>query len=197
MSPLRPLAALLLALAALPARAQPAEVEASLPTTRLGLGLGAFAFLQAPGAPERSSVGQLLRVELQRDFGERLAVSLLGLAAAHRMGPSYTGLGDGEARGDFTSLTPALAARVNLLGGGATPQDGRRWWLYARVGGGYTFFWPTALLPRGDLLLFAGLGFEYRTHLRHFALGLEATPAYSPRLSVFSLAITPNVQFAL
>ena len=51
-------------------------------------------------------------------------------------------------------------------------------------------------MSRGAPVVFASLGVEYRTHLRHFAVGLEATPIYYPTLNLWSFAVTPSLQFA-
>ncbi len=86
---------------------------------------------------------------------------------------------------------------VRLNGVGLSDENGvKRAWLYLRAGVGYVKFFPTALLPDADALVFAGPGIEYNTHLRHFAIGLEVSGAYLLSGKVFGFSVTPSIRYA-
>ena len=155
--------------------------------TYVGVGVGPLGFVNPPIARSQVLVGYGLSLEVRYAPWERLAFSVLLMSSGMQ--------GGAAAQGDVISVTPALAVRLNLLGV-SDRFEVRRLWLYLRGGGGYTLFWPQTVMTRGAPVLFAGLGLEYRTHLRHFAVSLEATPNYYPTLSLWSFAVTPSLQFA-
>ena len=68
--------------------------------------------------------------------------------------------------------------------------------LYVRAGAGYALFFPSKLLPSGDILLFGGPGVEYFTHLRHFSVAFEVTASYLLSSGSFGFAVTPNLRYA-
>jgi hypothetical protein len=162
----------------------------------LGLSVGPFGFRNAPGTKDRSSFGEAVRLDLRFNLIERVAFSVFVMGSVNRVASDYVGFAqNGEAQGDFTSLSPGAALRLNLIGSTDT-RNVRRVWVYVRAGGGYAMFWPKKLIPDKDFFVFGSLGIEYRTHLRHFSIGLEATPAYYPKFSSWSGFLAPNVQFA-
>jgi hypothetical protein len=164
--------------------------------TYLGLAVGPFAFRNAPGTKDRSSLGEAVRIDLRFNLLERVAFSLFVMGSVNRVAPDYAGFAQGgEAQGDFTSLAPGAALRLNLFGS-TDSRNIRRLWVYVRAGGAYAMFWPAKLIPNKDYFLFGSLGIEYRTHLRHFSVGLEATPAYYPKFASWSGYLAPNIQFA-
>lgn len=164
--------------------------------TYLGLSVGPFAFRNAPGTKDRSSFGEAVRLDLRFNLVERVAFSLFVMGSVNRVAPDYAGFAkNGEAQGDFTSLSPGAALRLNLFGS-TDSRNIRRLWVYVRGGAAYAMFWPTKLIPNKDYFLFGSLGIEYRTHLRHFSIGLEGTPAYYPKFASWSVFVAPNVQFA-
>jgi hypothetical protein len=192
---------LALALLASTARGE-TEAKAKVPKgplvergTYVGLGFGAHGFLGVPGDGARRAWGQAMRLELRFAPFERLGLSVFAMASAIKPGADYTGTSAGGAQGDFLTLSPGLAVRVNLVGG-LDRAEVRRWWIYARVGAGYSFFWPKALLPEGDLFVLGSLGFEYRTYVRHFSVGLEVMPSYYLTHRTPTVAVLPNLHFA-
>ena len=178
--------ALLVLLLALPAFAAAPEplVERG---TYVGVGVGPLGFINPPIARSQTLVGYGLNLEVRYAPWERLAFSVLMMGSGMQ--------GGAAAQGDVISLTPALSVRLNAIGV-SDRFEVRRLWLYLRAGAGYTLFWPQTAMTRGAPVLFAGVGAEYRTHLRHFAVGIEATPIFYPTLGLWSFAVTPNLQFA-
>ncbi len=155
--------------------------------TYLGVGVGPHGFVSPPIAPQRVIVGYGLSLEARYAPWERLAFSVLMMSSGMK--------GGAQAQGDILAVTPAFAVRLNTFGV-IDRFDVRRLWVYLRAGAGYTLFWPQSVMSRGAPVVFASLGLEYRTHLRHFALGLEATPIFYPTLNLWSFAVTPSLQFA-
>ena len=158
---------------------------------------GPFFLTKAPAnaGPRPFSSGQMAQIEVGYEFNERISLGVFGMATANRAGSDYIGKSGGAASGDFSALIPGALLQLNLFG--ASDDNGvKRTWFYLRAGGGYVKFYPKALLPDADEMLFAGLGIEYKTHLRHFALGLEVTGVYLLNSSSFGFSVTPNLRYA-
>ena len=148
-----------------------------------------------PGNPSPFSFGQFTQIEVGYDLNEYFAAGLFLMATANRESSSYIGKSGGTALGDFFALVPGATVRLSFVGF-ADENDVKRTWLYLRGGAGYAKFYPTALLPDPDVLLFAGPGIEYFTHLRHFSIGLEVTGTYLAKGKTYGFAIAPNLRYA-
>jgi hypothetical protein len=151
--------------------------------------------------------GQQVQLHLGFDLGERVSLGLFAYSGSARAGSDYTGTGRVErtdqsgttisapvASGDFTTFSAGATGKVNIVGF-ADAQDVKRTWIYVRVGAGFTLYYPRALIPGFDVMIFAGPGVEYFTKLRHFSIGLEVTPVFQVITQAFGLAITPNLRF--
>lgn len=162
----------------------------------VGVGIGALYSLGAPAAPQTSVWGQGITLEARWAPITRLGISLLLFASIFDAPTTYAGTQEGGVnRGDYLSLTPAASARLNAFG--FDDRWGvRRVWIYLKAGGGYSMYWPKALITQGSPFFFGGLGLEYRTHLRHLSIGLEGLASYQTAFASFTIAITPHLQFA-
>jgi len=163
-----------------------------------GLAAGAWFTFNPPTVdprPRPFSAGQELRLEMGVDIGSHVSVALFGMLTSNRMPAEYIGFSNGAASGDFTTLTPGALVKLSLLGI-KDGQDVKRVWLYLRAGAGYSFFYPRALLPENDVLVFAGPGVEYFTRLRHFSIGLEAVFNMMVIQKTIGFAVTPTVRYA-
>jgi len=165
----------------------------------LGAGAGPFFLINPPAAPGKQrpfSPGQMAQVELGVDIGSIVSISAFVTGTSNRAGSDYLGVsGTGAASGDFASVVPGIAARVNLLGV-EDAYETKRTWLYVRAGVGMALFSPRQLLPTPDILVFGGPGVEYYTRLRHFSIGVELTGSYLINSSSFGFAVTPNLRYA-
>jgi hypothetical protein len=159
---------------------------------------GAFVLSNPPttsGRPSPFSAGEMVQAEFGYDFNEYLAAGLFVTFTANPAGSQYVGLSNGLASGDFASLVPGAALRASLIGF-ADDSGVRRTWIYLRAAAGYAKFYPTVLLPRNDILLLAGPGIEYFTHVRHFSIGFEVAGSYLARAKTYGFAITPTLRYA-
>jgi hypothetical protein len=129
------------------------------------------------------------------DLGSYFSIGLFGMLTSNRMPAEYIGFSGGAASGDFTSVTPGALVKLSLIGI-RDGQDVKRVWFYIRAGAGYSFFYPRALLPENDVLVFAGPGIEYFTRLRHFSIGLEAVFNMWVLKQTIGFAVTPTVRYA-
>jgi hypothetical protein len=170
----------------------------------LGLQGGVWYLLEAPvhkGSKGPKSFGQSLQIEIGYDLGERVSLGLMLLGTFNPANSSYYGesaknsTGKNEASGGFSSLTPGLSVKVNLVGF-KDGQSVQRTWVYARAAIGASFFFPKVLLPKADYLANVGVGVEYYTRLRHFSIGLEASGLGLLRTGAFGFAITPSLRYA-
>lgn len=159
----------------------------------VGMGVGALYSAAAPSSPGTNFWGQGVSLEARWAPITRLSVSVLMFASIFDAPATYQAGASG--RGDFISISPAAAIRVNTFG--FDDRWGvRRLWVYLRAGGGYSLFWPKTTIAQGSPLLLGGLGVEYRTHFRHFSVGLEGLVTYQTALGALNIAITPLLQFA-
>lgn len=165
----------------------------------LGAGAGPYFIVNPPKLSTDArpfSAGQMAQVELGVDIGSFLSLSLFLNGTANRAGSDYRRVTPtGVASGDFATLVPGAAARINLVG---LPDSygTRRTWFYVRGGAGAALFWPPQLLPRPDILVFGGPGVEYFTRLRHFSIGVELTGSFLLLSGSFGFALTPNLRYA-
>lgn len=164
----------------------------------VGVNAGAHYIHNAPaaeGAVRPSSLGQQAQVELGVDIGSHLSVGLFLTGTANRFGSDYHGLSGGSVSGDVTSLTPGAVLRLHALGF-ADGHGVKRTWLYLRGGAGYAMFFPRAMLPEAEIMVFAGPGIEYYTKLRHFSVGIELTGSYLVGSGALGISVTPNLRYA-
>ncbi|MGQ0507403.1 MAG: adventurous gliding motility protein CglE [Myxococcaceae bacterium] len=172
----------------------------------MGLAAGYFAMINPPASsgPRNFSNGQLVRVDLGFDIGERVGIDIFAMATANRNGSDYLGNSAppgcataGICRavsGDFNGFIPGIAAKVNIFGFNDA-NDVQRLWIYGRVGAGYAIFSPAGLV-NSDIFLLAGMGVEYFTQLRHFTIGIELTPSFMINGGTIGFAATPNLRYA-
>jgi hypothetical protein len=163
----------------------------------LSVGGGPYFLISAPkNGP--FSAGQLARVELGYDIGERVSIELFLLGTSNRASSSYCGqnsTGTCLNSGDFSALIPGASARVNIVGF-ADSQEVKRLWIYAKAGAGYVDFQPQPLLPYSDVYLTGAVGLDYFTHLRHFSIGVELAFSYLVSSSSFGISLVPTVRYA-
>ena len=174
---------------------RPAEIERGL---YFGLAGGAnFVFSPPadPGGVHPSSAGTQVELEIGGDLSPYFALSAFVRASQQREDGSYTGQSKGAAAGDFTMIVPGASFRVKPLSF-QDSQGVKRTWVYLRGGAGYVLFYPKALLPNSDILVFVGPGIEYYTRLRHFSIGVEAVGSYLAKAGSFGFAVTPNLRYA-
>jgi hypothetical protein len=185
----------------------PSEIEHGF---HIGLSGGGQLIFNPPAGPDSAKYlvgGQQVQLHLGFDLGERVSLGLFAYSGSARAGSDYTGTGRvvrtdqagntinaPVASGDFTTFSAGATGKVNIVGF-ADAQDVKRTWIYVRVGAGFTLYYPRALIPGFDVMIFAGPGVEYFTKLRHFSIGLEVTPIFQVITQAFGLAITPNLRF--
>jgi hypothetical protein len=169
--------------------------------------------------PGPFSGGEVVRVGLGADIGSRgddprSAVPLMVVTAMMQVGQmkagsDYLGTSSGvdmntgaclstspkTLSGDFSMLGAALSVKVNIFGI-SDSQDIKRTWLYARAAGGVNFFFPQELIGQTDILIQGGVGVEYYTRLRHFAIGLEAMFQMLFVTTRFGVTITPTLRYS-
>ncbi|MDP3231534.1 MAG: adventurous gliding motility protein CglE [Myxococcales bacterium] len=180
-----------------------------------GVSAGFWGTINPPAGPMSAqyfSPGQAALVEIGFDVGERVSPALFFLATSNRMGSDYTGTvrtcGAGGSRecmtsetpqavrsGDFGSVAPGVGARIRIAGF-KDAQEVTRTWFYARVGGAFVIYQPSALISQPDVLLFAGPGLEYFTRLRHFSIGLDANFNFGVLTQSVGFSVLPFVRYA-
>lgn len=150
----------------------------------------------AQGSAQYFSPGMAAQLDVGLDVGEQMSVSLFVLAANNTMKSDYTGLSEGgKYSGDFSQLVPGAQVVLRVLGFD-DGQEVKRTWIYLRAGAGVVFYTPKNLLPRLDVLVSAGPGIEYFTHLRHFSIGLEANLQFMALTQSFGFSVLPAVKYA-
>jgi hypothetical protein len=142
----------------------------------IGGGAGFWAFFNAPAqsGTRPVSIGQTVRVDIGGDFGERVVAGVMLQAATNKAGSDYLGTTGVSASGDFSVLMPGVGVKVNIVGFDDN-QDVKRTWVYARAAGAAALYFPKTLIDKFDIMLQGGIGVEYYTKLRHFAVGFEAS----------------------
>jgi len=140
----------------------------------VGGGAGFWVFFNAPCTTRPVSLGQTVRIDIGGDFGERVVAGVMLQAATNKAGSDYLGTTGVSASGDFSELMPGVGVKVNIVGF-EDNQDVKRTWIYWRVAGAAVLYFPKTLIDKFDIMLQGGIGVEYYTKLRHFAVGLEAS----------------------
>jgi hypothetical protein len=162
----------------------------------------------ADSGPRPLTSGEMVELEVGTDIGSRLALSVFVRGSYQGVGGLYTGQSDqytppsggtasstNIAVGDFSTLVPGVSVRFKPFGIEDSQQVARTWF-YLRGGAGYAMFFPKALLPNTDILVFAGPGIEYYTRLRHFSIGVEAVGTVLVKSGAVGFALTPNLRYA-
>jgi len=199
-------AAVVLALSALPTKAQEAaprlqedpraakfkDVERGF---FVGFDAGWLSFLETPVSdptyPGTSvkdggvSGGILVGVNAGVDILPRLAISLFAVGATERADVDY---------GAFSLYAGGADVRVSFW----SLKDRNGWerlFTYAHVRGGYARTWPKGLFGDVETLLSGGVGVEYFTRLRHFSVGLALDGAYATKASAVGWTLYPTVRY--
>jgi hypothetical protein len=133
------------------------------------------------GAAKGVSIGLTMGV----DLGPHTALSLFALATEQRASSSY---------GAFDLQVVGLDLRWALLGR-RDRNDWERFFVYVHGRGGYGYSHPKDLFGDAELLLGAGVGAEYYTQLRHFAVGLQLDGLYAVQAKSPGLAVTPTLRY--
>jgi hypothetical protein len=161
-----------------------------------GFEVGYFTLFDTPKAadPNRfpsaasgggQSGGFVVGVHAGYDITNRLALSGYALESTSTANLGY---------GSFALFSAGGDLRVSLLG--ARDRNGtERFRLYLHGRGGWLVTRPIGLVGNTDLYLAGGLGFDYDTHLRHFAVGLAVDGAYLLNAKSAGLSVTPTVRY--
>jgi hypothetical protein len=131
------------------------------------------------------SLGLDIDLLVGRDLTSRLAVSLFASGTSQSASSSY---------GAFDLLAAGLDARYAFYA--LKDRNGwERFFVYAHLRGGYLVTHPRGLFGNTDTLVAGGLGADYYTQLRHFAVGLRIDGLYVLSAGAPGLAITPTVRY--
>jgi hypothetical protein len=161
-------------------------------------GISALTNAPADAGRERPwSWGQTALVEVGYEVFDRISVALFIMGMTNRAPSTYMGCCSNNqvTSGDFSTFVPGATARISVWGF-PDGQDVHRTFLYVRGGAGFASFWPKALLPSGDLFVFAGPGVEYFTRLRHFSVGIEVDGTLMVSTGTIGFSVTPNLRYA-
>jgi hypothetical protein len=156
----------------------------------VGGGAGFWVLFNAPAvgnATRPISIGQTVRVDIGGDFGERVVAGVMLQAATNKADAAYLGTTGVSASGDFSELMPGVGVKVNIVGFDDN-QDVKRTWIYARAAAAAALYFPKTLIDKFDVMLQGGLGIEYFTKLRHFAVGFEASFVFMALTGTFGLS---------
>lgn len=160
-----------------------------------GLFLFGPANSQNGGFSPGRSFGVTAGYEIQ-DFLS-LAVLVMGSSVSTPSGFSsdYTPEGGSSPmRGNFSSLLLGGLVKVSPIGF-TDSNNVKRFFLFARLGGGYALMGPKNFYEGGDIALLGGIGVEYFTRLRHFSLGLSADFFYGIQHMGPGFSLTPALRY--
>ncbi|HET9596829.1 MAG TPA: adventurous gliding motility protein CglE [Anaeromyxobacteraceae bacterium] len=161
-----------------------------------GFEVGWFSLFDAPKAADPGrypsaaggggmSSGIVVGVHAGYDITNRVALSAYALESTSSASLAY---------GSFAIFSAGGDLRVSLLG--ARDRNGtERFRLYLHGRGGWLVTRPIGLVGNTDLYTAGGLGFDYDTHLRHFAIGLAVDGAYVVKAKSAGLSVTPTVRY--
>lgn len=98
----------------------------------------------------------------------------------------------GVITGDLAHFAPGLAVRFDFV----TSED-QRFFAFARVGGGYAFWFPQQLAQNafGSVHTDASIGVEYYTKLRHLSAGIEADFQALLAPYAFGVSVYPTLKY--
>ena len=182
--------------------AAPLEDQAALKLNEVehGLYLGMEAgglFLFSPAAAKDTggfTPGRTFTFTLGGDIGDFLSLGLLVMASNMSTPSGFTSDGPSGMRGSFSALTLGAMAKISPFGF-KDSNDVKRAYVYARAGAGYALIGPKDFYKDGDVMVLAGVGLEYFTHLRHFSLGLTADFVYGVSHLGPGVMVTPNLRY--
>lgn len=131
-------------------------------------------FLFSPKAKSGSgfSPGRSVGLSVGTDLGEFISIGALLLSAQTDTPSDFVGSGKESMKGDFSSFLVGGVLKANLLKK-ADSNGSKRFFITARVGGGYALLSPKGFYPANDGVVLVGMGIEYYTHLRHFSIGFQ------------------------
>ncbi len=156
---------------------------------------GAFLLFSPKGCNSGFSPGRMAGISIGGEFGERVAVSVLAMGTASDAPSTFGGDLCGSQTGGFSSLTLGASLRVNLVGFAA--DDGNlRTWFYVRALAGYAILQPAGLFSGTDILVMGGPGVDFFTHLRHFAIGVEADFVFGLSHLQAGLVVAPHLKYS-
>jgi hypothetical protein len=163
----------------------------------MGGAAGYWGFFNSPGNTRPYAGGLTARLDIGYDFGERVVGGIMLQVASNHPdnGSSYLGTTGTSASGDYSELMPGIAVKVNLVGFNDN-QDVKRLWVYVRGSAAAGLYFPKTLIDKFDLMIQGGVGIEYFTKLRHFALGLEANAVIMALTGTFGLSVTPTLRYS-
>ncbi|HEY7726803.1 MAG TPA: adventurous gliding motility protein CglE [Anaeromyxobacteraceae bacterium] len=139
----------------------------------------------AAGAGGGHASGPVVALQLGVDLGERVAVSVMALAAAEQARVNY---------GAFGLLGGGAEVRV-ALAGWPDSQGVRRLHLQMRARGALVTSEPLGLFQRNEVLIAAGPGLEYFTRLRHFSVGVGVDGVWALRAKAPGIAVVPVLRY--
>lgn len=148
---------------------------------------GSTAF--APGRAAGVSAGV--------DVAGRVSIGVLVLATQSDAPSTFPG-DDGcktGVSGDFSSLAVGAQLRIGLFAFGAEDHQ-LRTWIYVRAFGAYALLQPRGLFTGNDILIGAGPGVEFFTHLRHFSIGVEADVVFGLSYLQAGVALSPYIRYS-
>jgi len=158
---------------------------------------GAFLLFSPKGCNTGFAPGRVGGLVIGGEL-ERVSVGVVVLGTASDAPASFGGdaCGKGTApSGGFSSLAAGLALRVNLYA--PKSEDGnQRTWLYLRALATYALLQPGGLFSSGDILVMAGPGVDFYTHLRHFSIGLEADFAFGVNHLQAGVVVAPHLKYS-
>ena len=193
----------------LPAAATAAEGDAAAPVEdREGQKLnevehGIYFDVEAGGlflfSPKNSgnggfSPGRTFMITAGGEIGDIVSLGLMVMGSTITTPNGFKSDGANGLSGDFSNLTLGAMAKISFVGF-ADSNNVKRFYLYARVGGGYALMTPKDFYDGGDIALLGGIGAEYFTHLRHFSLGLSVDFFYGVKHMGAGLMLTPSLRY--
>ncbi len=153
---------------------------------------GLFLFSPKANANSGFSPGRTFSVTLGADIGRWVSAGLLVMGTQTDTPSGFAS--DNAARGDFSSLLLGATARIHFYGV-EDANSVQRLFLHARLGGGYALMAPKDFYKDGDIVILAGVGLEYFTHLRHFSLGLTVDFLYGIQHMGPGLTLVPHLRY--
>ena len=154
---------------------------------------GALLLFGPKGCNSGFSPGRVGGLSIGGEIGDRIAIGVVALGTASDAPSTFGGdvCGSGPS-GGFSSLTVGASVRVNILA--STAEDGNdRTWIYGRALIGYSLLQPSGLFLGNDIVIMIGPGVDFFTHLRHFAVGIEADFVFGLSHMSAGVAVAPHL----
>jgi len=140
-----------------------------------------------PGSPCDGGFasGLALSLDVGYDFSSQFAASAFMLQGFQSAGRSY---------GSFSLTAAGLGVRWSFLGF-RDANEVERLRLFLRGRGAYVWTYPDGLFGTTDVLAGAGVGIDYDTRLRHFALGLVVDGLYFFQVKVPAFDVMATLRY--